>query len=40
MEVVTERKACCVYLRIEHQKGPLHNGRGRGDGRGQNIWER
>ena len=38
MEVVTEGKELCVHLHIEHRQGRLHDGRGRGGGRGQRLW--
>ena len=38
MEVATEGKELCVHLHIEHRQGHLHDGRGRGGGRGQRLW--
>lgn len=38
MEVVTEGKELCVHLHMEHRQGRLHDGRGRGGGRGQRLW--
>ena len=38
MEVVSEGKELCVHLHMEHRQGRLHDGRGRGGGRGQRLW--